>query len=97
MSLTPVYWFIRSRRSMNSQQKAAECMLDFATPARKSQSMQKNCSVSDTRPVASQRRCKMASPTEVRHTSAGSREINLDLNADTRRARSRAISRLTVR
>jgi hypothetical protein len=41
MSLTPVYWFIRSQRSMNSQQKAAECMLDFATPVGESQSMQK--------------------------------------------------------
>src|SRR5215470_11240810 len=39
----------------------------------------------------------MAPPMEVRHTLDGPPEINLDLNADTRRARSRAISRLTLR
>src|SRR5690349_15836927 len=39
----------------------------------------------------------MASPTEVRHTSSAVGEINLALNADTRVARSRAISRFSLR
>src|ERR1700722_13711963 len=39
----------------------------------------------------------MAPPMEVRHTFECSSEINLALNADTRPARSRAISRFALR